>query len=144
MPQSIYNNIVSIFKRAKIVINGHELELDMLDADVVDRYQELTQAISEKVSNKENLKQYDGLSTGDGMRALCKIVDEYLDNLFGEGTAQTVFEGNTGNWGKRLDAFLQCVNASQTSLDEMTGISERYGMGRLQNRAQRRAATKKK
>lgn len=121
-----------------ITINGIDLELDLLDADVLEKYEHLNEEIVKKIQEPT---QYEGISTADGMRKQCRYVDEFFDKLFGAGTAQQVFGGGN-NLGVRMDAFAQVSAASNNIRGELTSISDKYGVGRIQNREQRRQQQK--
>ena len=122
-----------------ININGVELELDLLDADVLERYEMLHQEVAAK--SKAPLPE--GTSTADGMRMQCRIVDEFFDALFGPGTAKRVL-GENSNLGLRLEAFGKVASMSSEVRQEISAIADRYGPGRLQNRDQRRQQKKGK
>lgn len=121
-----------------IKINGIDLELDLLDADVLEKYEHLNKEIVRKIQEPT---QYDSISTADGMRKQCRYVDEFFDKLFGDGTAQKVFGGGN-NLGVRMNAFAQVSAASKNIRQELTSISDKYGIGRIQNREQRRQQQK--
>ena len=123
-----------------IVINGTELELDLLDADVMEKYERLNAEIVRKIQEPT---QYEGISASEGMRKQCRYVDSFFDKLFGDGTAQRVFGGGS-NLGLRMDAFAQVCAASQNTRGELNAIAEKYSVGRLQNREQRRQQPKPK
>ena len=122
-----------------ININGIDLELDLMDADVMEKFESLCTEIANKIQEPT---QYDGLSSAEGMRKQCKYVDRFFDDLFGEGTAKAVFGGEC-----RLDDHLEAfalVTSQRKVLDEqLQSISNKYGVNRLQNREQRRAKQKR-
>jgi len=122
-----------------ISINGIDLELDLMDADVMEKFENLCTEIAEKIQEPT---QYDGLSSADSMRKQCKYVDKFFDDLFGEGTAKAVFGGKC-----RLDDHMEAfaiVTSQRQKLDEqLQSISNKYGVSRLQNREQRRANQKR-
>lgn len=134
-----------------ININGIELEIDMTDADVLDKYEQLSEQVVKDVREPE---QYKNLSNTDGMRLQCRYIDGFFDNLFGAGTAKKVFKGSN-SLGLHIDAFgrvAQCVGNAE---NEIRSITSQYGTERLQarqqiggaspkNRAQRRATKKSK
>lgn len=126
---------------AKITINGHDFTLNLLDADTVEKFDTLTAKIGRDIQEPT---QYNGLSNADGMRLQCRLVDEYLDNLFGAGTAEKVFGDNKSDLGLRLDAFANCVNVSRDVDSEIAGIASKYGFNRVLNREQKRALAKAK
>lgn len=115
-----------------ININGTDLELDLLDADVMERYERLNRDIVVKIQEPT---QYEGLSAADGMRLQCRYVDGFFDDLFGPGTAEKVFGGGS-NLGVRLDAFAQVASESEGIRGQLTSITDKYGIGRVQNRGQ--------
>ena len=117
-----------------ININGIDLELDLLDADVMEKYQNLNAEIAEKIKEPT---QYQGISTADGMRKQCRYIEEFFDKLFGEGPAQRLFGGGN-NLGVRAEAFAKVSAASGDAMGELTSLSDKYGVGRIQNREQRR------
>lgn len=117
-----------------ITINGTDLELDLLDADIMEKYQNLNDEIVQRIQEPT---QYEKISTADGMRKQCRYVDEFFDRLFGAGTAGRLFGGGN-NLGVRMDAFAKVAAASEGLHGELDAISNKYGVGRLQNREQRR------
>lgn len=124
---------------SKLTINGVDLELDLMDADVVERFEDLNKEIVKKIQDPE---AYDGLSTADGMRYQCSCVNDYFDKLFGEGTAEKVFHKNN-NLGIRMEGFAQVTALSGEAKTFMDDLTEKYGAGRVQNRQQRRAEQRK-
>lgn len=124
---------------SKVTINGVDLELDLMDADVVEKFEDLNKEIKKKIQDPQ---AYDGLSTADGMRYQCRCVDEYFDALFGIGTAEKVFHKNN-NLGIRMEGFAQVTALSGEAKTFMDDLATKYGAGRVQNRQQRRAEQKK-
>lgn len=134
-----------------ININGIELEIDMMDADVMEKYEHLTEKLTKEISES---KQYVGLSNSDGIRIQCHHIGGFFDALFGSGTAKRVFRGSN-NLGLYIDAFAQVTYLAINTKEEIYSIADKYGLGRLQNRqqsgglnpqnrAQRRAVNKNK
>lgn len=119
---------------AVVRIKGKEFELDLLDADVMEKYEALNAEVLEKVGDGS---RYKNLSTADAMREQIRLIDEFIDGLFGAGTAKDCF-GGSNHLGDRMDAFGQISEASNSMQKDVNRITERYGVGRLQNREQRR------
>ena len=122
----------------KINVNGVEFELNLLDADVVEKYEHLNKEITRKI---QDTKAYEGKTTAEGMRYQCRCVEEYFDKLFGNGTSAKIFPKNN-DLGIRMDAYGYV--ASLTADKQITDITNKYSSQRTQNRAQRRAAKKNK
>lgn len=125
---------------SKVTINGVELELDLMDADVVEKFDNLNAEIAVEIKNPEH---YEGLSNADCMRVQCRMVDSYFDRLFGEGTADRIFP-KRNNLGDRMEAFGQTVSMAKEQGSIMDSMTEKYTGQRVQNREQRRAEQKNK
>lgn len=115
---------------SSITINGVELELDLMDADVMEKYETLNQEIVEKVKEPT---QYEGLSNAEGMRLQCRHVDKFFDALFGDGTAQKIFGGGN-NLGVRLEAFAQVSQMSGDIDKRVNELTNKYGINRIDRR----------
>jgi hypothetical protein len=119
---------------SKITINGVELELNLMDADVVELFEELNKDIVKKIQDPNN---YVDMSTADGMRFQCRLVNEYFDGLFGKGTAEKIFPHNN-DLGVRMDAFGQVTALSGQVKQQMDDIKNKYRPQRVLNRAEQR------
>lgn len=117
-----------------INVNGIDLDLNLLDADILEKYEKLNKEIVEKINEKT---QYENISTADGMRLQCKYVDEFFDGLFGDGTATKLF-GNGHDLRIRMEAFAQVSSQGNSARTEIETITSKYGVGRIMNREQRR------
>lgn len=118
-----------------ITIHGKELSINMLSADTMERYETLNKKICEDIKDP---KRYEGKSAADSMREQIGIIDKYLDDLFGEGTAASVFDADKSDLEMRIEAFAECAKLGGAADERVREISSRYGF----NRAQRRAAAK--
>lgn len=125
---------------SKVTINGIELELNLLDADVIEKYEKLNDEIVKKIQDP---KAYEGKSTAESMRYQCRCVEQFFNDLFGEGTSERVFPKNN-DLGNRLEAFGETAKLAKSAGTELNTIIDKYAPGRVQNRAERRAAQKKK
>jgi len=132
---------------AETIINGVTLEINLLDADKLENYQDLMQRI---VKDVQEPTQYKGKSTADGMRIQCRHIDKFFDDLFGEGTALEVF-GDNNDFQIRLEGFAQVAEMSKDINEKVSAIQEKYSFGRINardaqfkpgNRKQRRSMGK--
>lgn len=120
---------------SKITVNNVELELNLLDADVMERFESLNNGILAEIQDPKN---YEGKSNADGMRFQCRCIEKFLDNLFGSGTSDRLFAGATKNdLGVRMECFGQVMEISEAARDETKEISMKY-VQRHMNREQRR------
>ena len=117
---------------ATIKVLDTELELDLLDADELEKVDAALQAV------EGDAQQDPALSQADNMR---KQVGAF-DTIFGEGTGLRVM-GEKNHLGVALTAFAQLTDAVHTQRAEFErsifSIKAKYSP----NRAQRRAAAKK-
>ena len=83
----------------KVKILGVELEADLLNPDVRERYEK---CIEKVVEQSEKAKEC--VKTSEAIRMQCNAVIESLEEMFGEGTAKRVL-GEKTNLLVCLDAF---------------------------------------
>ena len=121
---------------SKIIVNNVELNLNLLDADVMEKFERLNDEIRAKIQDPKN---YAGKSNADGMRYQCRCIEEFFDNLFGEGASGRVFAGAGKNdLGIRMECFGQVMGITSEARTEVQQISGKY-VQRYMNREQRRA-----
>lgn len=124
----------------KVIINGIELELNLFDADIMEKYERLNEEIKDRISDP---KAYEGKTTAEGMRFQCRCVEDYFDGLFGVGTSAKVFPKNN-DLRIRMDAFGQATALAGTINGQIGELVNKYSPQRVQNRAERRAGKNKK
>lgn len=107
-------------------VNGTSLELDLMDADVMERYESMNKKISDQVQNINNMPG----TTADKMRKICGMVRDYFDEIFGAGTAMQVF-GNSQKLDIYLEAFGVAASASNSLSDKVKNLTEKYSASRV-------------
>lgn len=124
-------------------LNGIVLEFDFYDADQMEMFEDAidkAMAVIEDVSGKQ-MKQ------SQMIRSICEVTINMLDDVFGKGTANDVFEGET-HFKKCLEVFKELVRERARQEDEMVQeINEMKDLiekdrAQQPNRATRRAARK--
>ncbi len=118
-------------------INGIELELDMEDADVQERYENALELFDEE---RKHVPQDGKLS--EFTRNACSLFERLFDRIFGGGTSEKIFSGvpvNFSEYIKIYDNFLEFVN--QQTNEANTHIKEILAKYRP-NRQQRRSKKK--
>lgn len=100
-----------------MIINGIELELDLMDADVADQL--------EVSLNKLNKQAEVGESLGDVIRFQCGVINEFFDELFGSGASDAIFQGKM-NLRKSLEAFGIVVEEIQKTKESMNNLKSEY------------------
>ena len=119
---------------SKITINNVELELNLLDADILEKYENQMSEIQETIHDPKN---YENVSHAEGMRFQCRCIEGVFDNIFGAGTAAKIFPQNN-DLGARLEAFAMLGGMAVDAKNEMNDIKGKY-LNRAANRAERRA-----
>lgn len=69
-------------------INGLSLELDLGDADVMERYEKAF----EEMADTEKLLPKDGKAS-EKIRAYCNVFRRLFDKIFGSGSSEKLFDG---------------------------------------------------
>ncbi len=113
-----------------IKVRGIEIEFDVTDADMLERYEKGLEAVKQK----STLSPLEGEKLSESMRRACQIVFDFFDLLGGEGTAQKIFKGKC--------SLKDCLNAFEEFIDQVQAESEKFSIRvnkYSSNRAQRRS-----
>lgn len=122
---------------SKFEYNGLSWDVDMLDIDTVERYENGMAAVSERMAAVKT-----GEKKGHEMlREELKAVDEFFDSFLGDGMAQQMF-GDSNSLRPRMEAFTQASQLADEMHAEVMEFQKKTAPA--MNRAQRRAAAKKK
>lgn len=104
-----------------IMINNVELECDFNDADFMEPFEKATQKMMDRSAALDQQKT----SVADGIRKLCEIVNDYFDEIFGEGTSEKLFHGNH-NQMDHLKAMEVIVEESNRAKKELSDFTNKY------------------
>lgn len=97
-----------------MTINGVEFEgIDFTNADLLEKIDAGAVEVNKKAERLKNERE--NLSLAEGIRQECKIVKEFFDSVFGEGTSEEIFKGK--------DSLVECLNAYE---DVMNAYQEQY------------------
>lgn len=122
---------------SKFTVLGVELEYDFFDADELEKYE----AENLKVDEDFNNIDYKGMSNADGLRAQCKIINTFFDNMFGAGTADRLFHGKN-NIKDHLEAFAIVTSTAVNSETDLRSVTDRYNPNRAQRRFDQKNANR--
>lgn len=125
---------------SKMEFNGVELEINLMDADVMEMFENNLDKISKDIQEPT---QYAGKKASEQMRLQCNYVRRFFDDTFGAGTADKLFHGSN-NLQEMMEAFGTAANLSRQINTQAKEIMNKYAPERVQNREQRRAQNKKK
>lgn len=107
-------------------INGVKLEMDFTDADFIEKIDEAQKRVKEECDKLE----LDKLSTAEGIRQECKIIKDFFDFVFGDGTSEKLF-GNKNSLKICLDAFEDVEKESKKSTIDFNERVSKYSPERL-------------
>ena len=99
-----------------ITVLGVELELDIFDVDVYEKYEHEVNEVSRKVNDSP---EGQGLSTAEALRYQCGVVKDFFDAVFGSGTAENLFHGKN-NIRDTNNAYIAVIKAVSTEMGEYT------------------------
>lgn len=114
----------------KFKIYDAEVELDFLDADEMER----VEAALNRVTERSKALTVDGLTQSQAIRNQCKVIFDFFDDVFGEGTHKRIF-GTKCNLIQALNAFEAFNVAKEASAKEVRAVSDKYNANRAQRRA---------
>ena len=109
-------------------INGIELEINFLDADFVEKLENAFKKVNEKAENSK--KEQKELTYSQQIKAECKIINEFFDEVFGEGTSELIFKGKN-DLKLCLSAFQDLADAKVRMQNEMNSLFAKYSPDRL-------------
>lgn len=83
-----------------------EVDFSFTDADCIERLENA----SKKVKEKSELKDKKEISLSEAIREECKIIDEFFDEVFGDGIAEKIFKGKK-DLQEHMELFTDIMNA---------------------------------
>lgn len=112
----------------KVKILGVELEADLLNPDIREKYENYLEKVKEQSNDSLKCEK-----VSESIRMQCNAVIESIDGMFGEGSSKKVLGENTN--------LLVCLNA----FEEFCEIYNKYAdpvVGEAKRRAREKAALK--
>jgi hypothetical protein len=114
-------------------INGHAFELDLQDADTVEKYENI---LTETVEREKKLPK-DGKAS-EYIRAYYALMSETYDELFGSDSGKKILgeKANARIINEAWVTFLEFVNEQKTQAQTFkNSIMSKYSPNRAQRRA---------
>lgn len=113
----------------RIVVLGKELEYDFFDADLLEKYEKENLRVKERIQEPT---QYDGKTTADSLRIQCGIVNDFFDEVFGNGTSEELF-GGKNNIKEPHGGFCFCAGAAMSCNGELKALTVKYSPNRAES-----------
>lgn len=115
-------------------INGISLPLDLSDADVMARYEDAFEAMKQDETDIPR-----GGRASERIRGYCRMYRNLYDRLFGEGTAERIFDGlptSSEVYESVYASFLTFVTAQAEEIARRRAeVFNKYSPSREQRRA---------
>lgn len=127
-----------------VIINGTELELDLFDLDTMEKVETGIKEIFTVPKNVENLSTY------EQYKSQCDMVYDFIDEVFGDGTADEVL-GKKVNYRVCLHALTEIIEQiykqrtfMEAEIEKSTNIIKEFSNEETPklNRSQRRSKRK--
>ena len=109
-------------------INNVELELDLMDADMADKYEKAYRKMQRDVANIPKK-----ISLADSIRKQCNLIFCFFNEVFGEGTSKKIF-GNKTNLRECIKAVETLIDYVNKDVEEANKIINKYSPNRLARR----------
>ena len=112
-----------------MTINGVEFDVDFTDADILEKIERESMITAQKAQELEK-QNLDDLSVAEGIRQECKMLKDFFDNVFGEGTSKELF-GDKDSLNECVKAYEDTMNAYQEQYKEFYERVSKYSPNRL-------------
>lgn len=112
-----------------MILNGVELNIDFTDADFIEKIEEGRLKVDKEI--EELQKNKNDLSPAEGIRQECKIVKDFIDYVFGDGTSEKIF-GNKNSLKMCVEIFEDIFNERDKQLNSLNQKVSLYSPERLQ------------
>lgn len=113
-------------------IKNIEIDFNFLDADNVEKFEQEAKKVVEKTNN-EKIKE---MSASEAIRQECDIVEEFINNVFGAGLSEKIFEGKK-DLLEHIKVFQEIADEKNRKQAELQSLYNRYTPNRAQRRNRR-------
>lgn len=110
-----------------MTINDVKFDVDFTDADLIEKIE----IGSKKVFDETERIKNENFQVAEGIRQECKIIKDFLDYVFGEGTSQQLF-GNKDSLHLCLKAFEDIINEKEKQVKSINDLVSKYSPDRVQ------------
>lgn len=121
-------------------IRGVDFDIDILDADVMERLEDAAEKIQKRVA-EEKAKKYK--KNSEFIRVFNGLTEKFIDEVLGEGSSELIFSGSQ-NMMEHMEAYNSIFAAKEEAMSAVTEFTETFQNTYSPNRAQRKAAAKGK
>ena len=109
-------------------INEVELDVDFTDADFIEKLDQAYKEVNKETNKLQENK--DNLTPAEGIRQECKIVKDFFDYVFGDGTSKKIF-GEKNSLKMCIEAFEDILEERQKQMKTFNEKISLYSPERL-------------
>lgn len=110
-----------------MTINEKLFDVDFTDADLIEKIEVGSKKVFDETERIKNEK----FDVAEGIRQECKIIKDFLDYVFGEGTSKELF-GEKDSLNLCLKAFEDIINEKERQVKSINDFVSRYSPDRVQ------------
>lgn len=110
-------------------IKNIEVDFDFLDANDVERFENEARKVVEECQRQKTKE----MSCADAIREECNIIENFFNNVFGQGISERMFEGKK-NLKEHIKTFEDIVNQKNEQQKDLQSTLNRYTPNREQRR----------
>lgn len=97
--------------------NKEKYPFSITDADTMDTFNENFENMWNELADYEAKNAVNGMIQGEGIKVECKIIDEFFDKTFGDGSSKKMF-GEKYDIADRTSAVKKLYNLAKKQLKE--------------------------
>ena len=113
-----------------MTINGYEIDIDFTDADVYEKIEQGIQTLEKEAEKLQELHNNENITTAEGIRQECKVLKDFFDYVFGEGTSEKIFKGKN-SLNLCIKAYEDVVKARDEQYNSLNQKIDAYSPDRL-------------
>ncbi len=110
-----------------MTINNVKFDVDFTDADLIEKIEIGSKKVFDETERIKNEK----FDVAKGIRQECKIIKDFLDYVFGEGTSKELF-GDKDSLNLCLRAFEDIINEKEKQVKSINELVSKYSPDRVQ------------
>lgn len=117
-------------------INGVEFDIDLMDADVMERLENAAEKIQKRVVEE---KKKGHKKNSEFIRVFNGLTEDFINEVLGDGASDMIFSGSQ-NMMEHMKAYNGLFAAKDAAMAEVSEFEQNFKNNYSPNRAQRRAA----
>lgn len=102
-------------------INGVTLQVDFMDADFMEVFEQATNKMQKEINAGKTMQG----SVAAKYRAMNQCIEAYFNDVFGEGTAENIFQGSK-NVMAHMEAVARIQEAQVAERKQFNDFSNKY------------------